>query len=851
METSRDTSTPAMWAATQTPIWPNDPLFPVQWHLHNTGNTPYSVAGYDINVLPVWPDYSGKGQLVVALDDAFDETHPDLIANYRADLAWHLSHHSTGAGSRPWEEGLSHGTSVAGLIAATANNGLGGVGVAWGAEITGYRYAIQLDFDIPLEQNVYLLFSDSVAKAVEQGVDVYNNSWGTIRPYPVAGEWQAYMHAAARNLVELGRDGLGIITVFSAGNERDVGLNANYDPVVSMPWVIAVAAGGQDGGVVSYSTPGASVLITAPGSWPASIVTTDWQSAYGSNRRHAEEGDYTDREGTYFSGTSTAAPVVSGVAALMLEANSGLGWRDVQEILAYSARRATFLDRDAIVDPSNSGEFPPYALDKAFNGAHDWNGGAHLVSHDFGFGHVDAHAAVRLAESWMKVSTLANLVEVNGEVGRRELAVEPGDQATATATFSSPYRVEHMSVTVDLSTDHLPAITLELISPDGTVSRLINHPQPLDGYENPAPLPTRVEYAMDSVQSWGENLAGTWTLRLTNDADGTVAHLNDWSITAYTAGAVDAAEGQQIFTSEYLRFAQEDPSRTTLHAENGVTLNAAPVVHDVVFDLSGGPGGGDAAGISAALAQLTSGGSQIGDAAIVLAEPGAFRHLISGDGNDTLVGNAAGNILMPGRGTNFVDGGAGLDVLRLIGPSAHYTVTHHDERITVHSHVLSGGGVDHAYNVELLHFADQVMLTHTPQVNGPDAFDEAGYLLQNPDVALAVGNGHIASARQHYEEWGQHEGRNPNSLFSEAWYLAANPDVADAVAQGRIANGFEHYTTTGWHEGRAPSAWMDAGAYLSANPDVAAAGMDPLLHYLQHGYIEGRTIQALATDLWG
>lgn len=844
METLRTTSQ----QAAKTPAWPNDPLFPLQWHLLNTGNTPYSVAGYDINVLPVWPDYTGKGRLVVALDDAMDEIHPDLVANYRADLAWNLGTQVPTAGGYPWHEPVMHGTAVAGLIAATANNGLGGVGVAWGAEIAGYRFDPS---QLGTAHDIYVVFSDLVDKALEQGIEIWNNSWGTSSPYPVTGDWQAYMHAAARDLAELGRGGLGIITTFSGGNERDVGLNTNYDPISSMPWVIVVAAGGQAGDVASYSTPGAGVLITAPGSSPATIVTTDWQSVYGYNRRPGEEGNYTERDGTYFNGTSAAAPIASGVAALVLEANSGLGWRDVQEILAYSARRATFLDRDSIPDPANSGEFPTFTLDKAFNGAHDWNGGAHLVSHDFGFGHIDAHAAVRLAESWMKVSTMANMVEEQGDVGRRELVVEPGNHATATATFSSPYRVEHMTVKVDLDTDHLPAITLELISPDGTASRLIDHPKPLNNLNQPAPLPTHVDYAMNSVQSWGENLAGTWTLRLSNDADGSVAYLKDWSITAYTAGAVDSASAQQIFTDEYIRFAQEDESRKTLHAENGATLNAAPVTHDVVFDLSGRiDGNADAAGLSTALAQITGGRSQIGEADVVLADAAAFLHLVSGDGDDVLIGNSAENILMPGRGNNFVDGGAGLDVLRLIGPSVNYTIIDHGDVITVHSHALSGGGVDTAFNVELLNFADQVVLTHTPVVIGPDAFDEAAYLAQNPDVADAVAAGWVSSARQHYDEQGRYEGRNPNALFSEAWYLDRNPDVAAAVAQGLIANGFAHYSVAGWHEGRGPSAWMDTGAYLAANPDVAASGMDPLLHYLQFGYAEGRTIQAFATDMW-
>ena len=70
------------------PLIPTDPLFGVQWHLNNTGQIAGAVAGYDINVIGVWPDYTGQGIVVAVFDDGFDQTHPDLIANYRADLSW-------------------------------------------------------------------------------------------------------------------------------------------------------------------------------------------------------------------------------------------------------------------------------------------------------------------------------------------------------------------------------------------------------------------------------------------------------------------------------------------------------------------------------------------------------------------------------------------------------------------------------------------------------------------------------------------------------------------------------------------------------------------------------------------
>ena len=788
---------------------PSDPLFPLQWHLHNPGTVAGSVAGYDINVLPVWPDYTGRGRLVGIMDGGMDETHPDLIQNYRADLSWDVDRNVPGGAVQ--EDDDLHGVPVAGLIAASANNGIGGVGVAWDAQFIMHRS------ELLGEDSIYTYFGRSADRMVLEGVEVANNSWGVHVPFFVQGSRQAEVHAIGRELAENGRGGLGVVTLFSAGNERLAGMNSNYDAVTTMPWVITVAASDQAGGVAIYSTPGANVLITAPGSHPSNIVTTDRQGAEGYNTLPGTAGDYTNTDESYFSGTSTAAPVASGVVALMLEANSGLGYRDVQEILAYSAKRATFLDREH---------------DKAFNGARDWNGGALLVSHNFGFGHIDAHAAVRLAESWSKVSTVSNLVIEDGQVAQHELKAEAGEQATTIASFAAHHSVEQMVVSISLETDRLEAVKLELISPDETRSWLLHTPAPYVDDEDGEvlPLPAELDFILSTVLHWGEDLAGDWTLRLSNAENGTTVHLKDWSIQAHTTGQ-PGSNGVQIFTDEFARFAEEDASRILLDAKNGSTLNAAPVTADVVFDLAGGP-------------------SWIGDTEIRVSDPSGFQNLVSGDGNDTLIGNDADNILMAGRGYNHVDGGAGLDVMRLIGEHDNYTIKLHGDVVAVHSHKLWGGGVDYLHGVELLHFPDRVVLTHTPTVSGVDLFDETGYLLQNPDVAEAVAAGWLPSGRQHYSEWGESEGRNPNSLFSEAWYLKQNPDVADAVAQGALPSGHAHYANWGWAEERTPSAWMDTTAYLQAYPDVAAAGMDPLLHYLVHGIHEGRTIVATDMGFW-
>ena len=97
-----------------------------------------------------------------------------------------------------------------------------------------------------------------------------------------------------------------------------------------------------------------------------------------------------------------------------------------------------------------------------------------------------------------------------------------------------------------------------------------------------------------------------------------------------------------------------------------------------------------------------------------------------------------------------------------------------------------------------------------------------------------VWSSHVDAAT-HYNQFGWHEGRDPNADFSTSGYLAANSDVAKAGI-----NPLTHYDQNGWKEGRDPSAHFDNELYLLNNPDVKASGMDPLSHYLQYGKAEGR-----------
>ena len=321
---------------------PTDSLVSSQWHLKNTGQTG-GTAGIDINVSAVWDDYTGAGVSVGIYDDGVDFTHPDLDDNY--DASKHLVINGVTYSAMPTTG--YHGTAVAGLIAAE-NDGSGTVGVAYGASITGVpilRSSMQADMLSSLWQM--------------NRFDIVNNSWGYNSAFYVNANssdsfWTSFEGALVN--AGTGRDGLGTILVKSAGNNRGSGFDTNYDNFTNHRQVIAVGAVDHNGVVSYYSTPGANLLVMAPSStYGVGLTTTDVAGAAGNN-----SGDYI----TGFTGTSAAAPQVSGVVALMLEANPDLGWRDVQEILALSARQ--------VGDPGSLTGNEKY--DWSYNGADNWNG---------------------------------------------------------------------------------------------------------------------------------------------------------------------------------------------------------------------------------------------------------------------------------------------------------------------------------------------------------------------------------------------------------------------------------------------------------------------------------------------
>jgi len=636
---------------------PTDSLVSSQWHLKNTGQTG-GTAGIDINVSTVWDDYTGAGVSITVYDDGVDFTHSDLNDNY--DASQHLVIGGTTYSAMPTTG--YHGTAVAGLIAAE-NDGTGTVGVAFGSSITG----------VPILRSS--MAPDLLASMWQMNrFDIVNNSWGYTTAFQVNANssdsfWQSFEGALVN--AGTGRDGLGTIIVKSAGNNRASGLDTNYDNFTNHRQVIAVGAVDHNGKVAYYSTPGANLLVVAPSStYGVSLTTTDVAGAAGNN-----SGDYLSS----FGGTSAAAPQISGVVALMLEANPDLGWRDVQEILALSARQ--------VGDPGSLTGYEKY--DWSYNGADNWNGGGMHFSNDYGFGLVDALAAVRLAESWTLSGTSANEVKV-GVSATVNRAIPDNGSTTFQLAIPENIRIDHVELTVDIAHPYRGDLTITLTSPDGTISIVMD--RPLNGSDSGDNLLFR----FGSNAFWGENSAGTWTVTITDANGGNVGTVYSLSLQVY--GDSITADDLYIFTNEFASLGSDSTRATLTDTDGGVdTLNAAAVTSASTLDLRAG-----ATSIIAGRTLTIANGTVIetawgGDGADVIYGNSSANKLYGARGDDTLEG---------GAGNDTLDGGAGNDIARFTGNQSRYAITIENGGYRVTDSLSGGDGSDFLVNVETLRFAD-------------------------------------------------------------------------------------------------------------------------------------------------
>jgi subtilisin family serine protease len=365
-----------------------------QWPIENRdGNS--ARRGLDLNIMGAWSYSRGEEVTVAVSDGGVELTHPELTnrvtgaPHYNFDLQNTNANPRGGASGDPLVAFWTHATAVAGLIAAEGDNGRGMIGVAPKAKIASWVVHLTNSFLVSDDRlmDMYQYASNIVA--------VQNHSWGAGNGLRQQRGPTLLEQVGIENAVTQGRNGLGAIMVRSAGNDRNIAASANDDGYLNDPRVITVGAVSQGGRVTAYSERGACILLGAPGGGDngQGLLTLDLVGhEKGINAGVIYPGDLSDYifgvQG--FTGTSAAAPLVSGIAALLLSTNPNLGFRDVQHLLALSARHWDLADPDLST-----------------------NGAGLRVSHNLGFGVPNAGHAAELARTWTNRPALVTLAFTN------------------------------------------------------------------------------------------------------------------------------------------------------------------------------------------------------------------------------------------------------------------------------------------------------------------------------------------------------------------------------------------------------------------------------------------------------
>ncbi len=473
----------------------SDPLIGDQWHLNNTGQTG-GTPGEDAGVFNAWNRTLGSSVRVAVVDDAIEVTHEDLVANVVPGKSFNYRPARLGSSfPLPCNTSDSHGTAVAGLVSASRNNARGGSGVAPETELVGFNaLATGIDSDI----------ADALNKDLAE-ISLYNNSWGSPDNGKLNTAESSFIQAID-NGIRNGRGGKGAIFVFPAGNggcyaQDQSGQcyreNSNYDGYVNKLGQITACAVDHDGKRPFYGETGANFLVCGNSSNNTTLITTtDIQNRYRST----------------FSGTSASTPIVAGVAALILAENPQLTWRDVQQILIRTARKN---------DSADSGWTTDFGLN--FNPR-------------YGFGTVDAEAAVALASTWTSIGGSESLKQCgpfssapNVGLADPSPAIDTQEDIIAVSGCSID-RIEFIEVKPTATHEYGGDLRISLTSPAGLVSplaseRVCSSTGPRDACGPYSDWPFGLVRHMDEPSN------GNWTLRVADAAVQDTGSFDRWSIT--------------------------------------------------------------------------------------------------------------------------------------------------------------------------------------------------------------------------------------------------------------------------------------------------------------------------------
>lgn len=451
---------------------PTDPYFKYQWPLKNVGQNG-GKPKLDLNVEAAWAQgYTGKNVTTAIMDDGVDYMHLDLRDNYNTKASYDFSSNDQFPYPRYTDDWFnSHGTRCAGEVASKRDNGVCGVGIAYGSMVAGIRM-----LDQPYMTDIIEANSMSHEPNL---IDIYSASWGpTDNGKTVDGPRNATMHAIVRGVNE-GRYGKGSIYVWASGDGGQDD-DCNCDGYAASMWTISINSAINTGENAHYDESCSSTLASTFSNGakdPHTGVTTT---------------DLYDRCTQTHSGTSAAAPEAAGVYALALEANPNLTWRDIQHLTVLTSKR------NSLYDGKNRFQWNVNGVGLEYN-------------HLFGYGVLDAGAIVSLAKNWQTVPSryhcdAGSLNEPKPIPTDKPLVLTITTDACKGTTSEVNY-IEHVQAIITLNATRRGDLILFLTSPMGTKSMILNR-RPFDD-DNKNGF---VRWPFMTTQTWGENPRGKWTL---------------------------------------------------------------------------------------------------------------------------------------------------------------------------------------------------------------------------------------------------------------------------------------------------------------------------------------------------
>ena len=351
---------------------PNDPNFGNLWTMHHTGQTlPGGVAGLagtDVSILGAWDVKAGSNSSLIigVLDDGVAIDHPDLFVHDSGEdpfLAedtngngWFGDKHgwnfvNNNSSTQPTNAGDNHGTAVAGVAAARGNNGIGVAGAGYGSPVLAAKMfeGAGVATDANIAAAIYYLAGRTEdGNGTWNAATVVNHSWG-------GGANSQVINDALTWATTQARGGLGVPQFFASGNSPGlVGNPANQS--ATNPGIIVVGSINNAGDLSSYHARGPLLDIVTPSNefldGYLAVDTTDRVGTEGYN----SASDYTGTGDFGFGGTSSAAPLATGVGALALAHADDLNIDISAAQLRLLMRNNTKLAGDSFYDVYDSGK---------------------------------------------------------------------------------------------------------------------------------------------------------------------------------------------------------------------------------------------------------------------------------------------------------------------------------------------------------------------------------------------------------------------------------------------------------------------------------------------------------------